>query len=92
MTELLNFLGLSSLSQLLGAAGSFLLLLPPAADQIRRLRMRRWRSSASGAPQALKSGARTALDTIETDQSGWKAWESFSMAVGGALLMLSFWH
>jgi len=92
MTNLLNIFGLSSFGNLLGAVGSFLLLLPPAADQVRRLRMKKWRSSATNAPQPLRDVARTAVGTLEANQSRWRAWESLSMALGGGILMLSFWN
>jgi len=87
----LNLLGFSSGSHLLGAAGSFLLLLPPGADQLRRLRITKWLSSANAAPNALKETASKAMTALEADQMRWKAWESFVMALGGFLLMLSFW-
>jgi hypothetical protein len=86
-----NIIGLSSISHLLGAAGSFLLLLAPAADQLRRLKMTKWLSSANTAPSALKETALRATTTLAAGQMRWKPWESFVMALGGLLLMMSFW-
>jgi hypothetical protein len=91
MLYILNLLGLPSTGHFLGAMGSFLLLLPPVADQFRRLRMRKWLLSAKKAPHVLKSSASNAVSVLAAEHSRWKAWESFVMASGGFLLMLSFW-
>lgn len=75
----------------MGAAGSFLLLLPPAADQFSKRVLSGRHAAADKAPAALKETSDTAVQVSERHFSRWKSWESLSMAAGGALLMLSFW-
>ena len=87
----MDILGLTTWRDVLGAAGSFLLLLPPLMDQVSRYRLSNWRKAADGAPAPLAKVSETAIGTAERRASKWKPWESFSMAVGAFFLMLSFW-
>ena len=91
MNGIIDFLGLASLGAFLGAAGSFLLLLPPLADQFSRLAITRRRSDVANTSGELQRMSATALNSLERRASRWKFWESFSMALGSALLMASFW-
>lgn len=87
-----EFLGLATVGDALGAAGSFLLLLPPMADQIRRLRLWAIKTKMSEAPEPFKSLGSKAVRSTEVNHSSWKPWESLTMAFGAFLLMMSFWH
>lgn len=88
---MLALLGFDDCSDFLGAAGSFLLLIAPVADQVRRLKSLRTQSRAAGVGEGLKAYAAIASDTVAADLSRWRWWESLTMGLGAILLMLSFW-
>ena len=86
------FLGLPDLGAVLGAAGSLLLLIPPVCDQIRKLILGDWQRKRDRAAAALRNQAADSVDKLAEELGAWRWWESFLMALGAFLLMLSFWH
>ena len=91
MSYIVGFLGFASVGAFLGAVGSFLLLLPPLVDQLRRWVVTKRKTDVERTPGKLKDLSQIAISTREKQASRWKAWESLTLTLGGALLMLSFW-
>ena len=86
-----GFLGFASVGAFLGAVGSFLLLLPPLVDQLRRWFVTKRKADVERTTGKLKDLSQIALTNLEKEASRWKPWESFVLTLGGALLMISFW-
>lgn len=77
------------IDRLCGLAGSLLILVGPARDQI----LRHW-NWASGR-RARKSGAtgrywQSISSAYEAKRNAWNFWDSATMAVGAILLALSY--
>ena len=89
--EILKFIGFCELANFLGALGSFLLLLAPLADQLRRLGAFIARKRAKRVSKGLQQKARAAAKVVEADVSRWRFWESATMGLGAIFLMISFW-
>lgn len=84
-------IGLDSTQDVLGALGSFLLLITPGMDQIRRcdIFFKTWREGHIH--PKLQPYWHAAVAAGESELARWRWWESLSMAMGAFLLMLSFW-
>ena len=91
MNSIFPIFGLHDFQSFLGAVGSFLLLIPPALDQLRRLALGRYRNRRDRAPTRLKFAAGKVADQIEEDLGRWRWWESLLMSLGALFLMMSFW-